>query len=510
MTIGRVKLAPSPVVAGALIPIATALFLAAMAPRFVWEIRLGDRPIALFAIGMAIASIAFLGWALWLVGTIFDRSDPFAMSEVEGRGWASTSLSVNGDCNRKKSRFGARTGPARSGGALWLIFTVGLIARIALIPSTPILEDDFYRYQWDGAVTAAGKNPFVYPPARFVSAPDIDRLLVTVGLEPTPLPKGYEALARAGRATLRRVNNPHIATIYPPLAQLGFAAGHLLTPWHLTGWKIIVLIAEMLTFSLLLGALRAGQLPLAWSALYWWHPLALKEFANSAHMDALLLPFLGGALWMVMAGRTRLMAGLMAGAAAVKFWPLLIVPTLLRRGRAAIVTGAVVGLIALLLVLPQLVSATIDSGLNRYAADWQRNALAFPGLVAVIGLAASDPAPLARVLVAVIVIGWVIWAWRQDRARPLDRIHAASTAILLLMLLGPTGYPWYALWLAPFAVVQPRLPVLVLLAGAPAYYLDFWFQVRASPQDWRWIAPLLSAGPAWLALVAERRWRRAA
>ena len=472
MTASSARFAPGILIGGALLPIATALFLAVMAPRFVWEIRLGDRPILVLAVGMTIASIAFLGWALRLTN--------------------------------------ARTRRAHSGWALGLIFAVGLIARIVLVPSTPILEDDFYRYQWDGAVTAAGKNPFSHPPARFVSAPGIDRLLATLGLAPTPPPKGYEGLALAGRDKVLRVNNPHIATIYPPLAQLGFAAGHLLTPWQLTGWKIVVLVAEMLTFVLLLGALRAGRLPLIWSALYWWHPLALKEFANSAHMDALLLPFLGGALWMVIAGRTRLMALFMAGAAAVKFWPLLIVPTLLRRSRAAIVTGIMVGLLALLLVLPQLISASPDSGLSRYAADWQRNALVFPGLVAAFGLVASDPAALARVLVAAIVLGWVVRAWRRDHAKPLDRVRAASTAILLLILLGPTGYPWYALWLMPFAVVQPRLPVLVLLASAPAYYLDFWFQVRANPADWTWIAPLLSAGPVWIALAAERLWRRPA
>lgn len=441
-----------------------------MAPSFVWNIRLGDRPTLAFAIGMASASIAFLGWALRFASTCTQR--------------------------------------ARSGRMVWLIFAIGLFARLILIPSTPILEDDFYRYQWDGAVTAAGKNPFRYPPARFVSAPDIDRLLAMVGLQATPPPKGYEALARAGRGTLLRVNNPNIATIYPPLAQLGFAAGHLLMPWQLAGWKIIVLVAEMLTFVALLGALRAGRLPLAWSAIYWWHPLALKEFSNSAHMDALLLPFLGGALWMVIAGRTRLMALFMAGAAAVKFWPLLIVPALLRRNRAAIVTGMMIGSLALLLVSPQLVSVSTDSGLIHYAAEWQRNALIFPGIVAALGLVARDPATLARLLVATIVIGWVVESWRRDRALPLDRIRAASTAILLLILLGPTGYPWYTLWLAPFAVVQPRLSVLMLLASAPAYYLDFWFQVRADPADRPWIAPLLSAGPVWLALVAEAVWRR--
>ena len=49
---------------------------------------------------------------------------------------------------------------------LWLglIIAVGLVSRIILIPSQPVLENDYYRYLWDGAVTAHGYNPYVYSP----------------------------------------------------------------------------------------------------------------------------------------------------------------------------------------------------------------------------------------------------------------------------------------------------------------------------------------------------------
>ncbi len=49
---------------------------------------------------------------------------------------------------------------------LWFgaIIGVGLLSRLILIPSQPVLEDDYYRYLWDGAVTAHGYNPYVYSP----------------------------------------------------------------------------------------------------------------------------------------------------------------------------------------------------------------------------------------------------------------------------------------------------------------------------------------------------------
>ena len=35
----------------------------------------------------------------------------------------------------------------------------GLAARAILFASEPVLEDDYQRYLWDGAVTAQGLNP---------------------------------------------------------------------------------------------------------------------------------------------------------------------------------------------------------------------------------------------------------------------------------------------------------------------------------------------------------------
>ena len=48
-------------------------------------------------------------------------------------------------------------------------FAVGLLMRLAMLPSTPILEDDFHRYLWDGAVVARGVNPYAHAPAAALS-----------------------------------------------------------------------------------------------------------------------------------------------------------------------------------------------------------------------------------------------------------------------------------------------------------------------------------------------------
>lgn len=45
--------------------------------------------------------------------------------------------------------------------SIWLLVIPGIILRLIIFPAAPIQEDDFYRYLWDGAVTAEGYNPYV-------------------------------------------------------------------------------------------------------------------------------------------------------------------------------------------------------------------------------------------------------------------------------------------------------------------------------------------------------------
>ncbi len=45
----------------------------------------------------------------------------------------------------------------------WLM-AVAVVIRLWMIGAPPILENDFYRYLWDGAVTANHINPYAYSP----------------------------------------------------------------------------------------------------------------------------------------------------------------------------------------------------------------------------------------------------------------------------------------------------------------------------------------------------------
>ena len=55
----------------------------------------------------------------------------------------------------------ARTACGGRGPLLWA-FVVGLLLRGITFFSEPVLEDDYYRYLWDGGVAAHGINPYRY------------------------------------------------------------------------------------------------------------------------------------------------------------------------------------------------------------------------------------------------------------------------------------------------------------------------------------------------------------
>lgn len=398
----------------------------------------------------------------------------------------------------------------RSATILRALIIIGLAARLALLPSPPLYEDDYVRYLWDGGVTAAGLNPYARTPSSILN--DIHPLFPQ--MPGTVRPASPEAvLGVQSKGVLERVSYPSVTTIYPPLAQLGFAAAHLLSPWSLLAWKVVGLAAEALTLWLLMGGLRAAQRSPGWAMLYWLCPLVIKDFANGAHMDVLLMPTLAGLIWAMVTGRLRTAAVLIGVAAALKFWPLLLVPGLAWRVKkwpqrialAALATGS-----AALLLTPQLLALDpASSGLSAYAESWVRNSLAFPALKAIITALAigGDPALLTRFLVAAIVGGLALrWGVRAANAAPMATIAAWRDTVLALLLLSPTGYSWYATWLVPFLVFTPEAAAMLLVAFVGAYYARF-----ADRTGWgAAIAPWTGFAPAWIAIVVTRLRQRIA
>lgn len=369
--------------------------------------------------------------------------------------------------------YAQRITPTRK--TLFGAIAIGFVMRLAFLPSLPILESDYYRYLWDGGVVANGHNPYTVIPG-------------DVYFEREGVPESLIELGNEAGETLARVNHAEVATIYPPAAQLAFAAAHLAAPWSLLGWRIVLLICECITLVILFRILSALKWPSLLMIAYWWNPLVVKETINSGHMDALLVPFLLAAFYAATRNRTVTSAITLALAAAVKVWPVILAPLLIRyfRNNPKRVAGAAMIGCALLLALyiPVLSARTLgpDSGFAAYADRWEINdALFMPilGTTRAIESATNtglDANTWARVAVAAI-IGIVALAFaRRPAENPGQLANRALWITAVLFMLSPTQFPWYFLWLTPWLALIPRPSFLILTAMLPMYYLRFYYR----------------------------------
>lgn len=415
----------------ALIVLAFAV-LAYLSPRFAWEIPQFQRPTFLF------------------VGVLFAASAAF--------------VALHWDLAGQNER-------------LFLLIGAGAILRLLMLASTPIWEDDFHRYLWDGGAVLAGLNPYAIAPIQ---------ALDPAFLEQHPR---WAALAAQDGELLHRVNYPYLRTIYPGIAQLAFALGHAIGGGDLLGLRIVLLGADIACLGLLLGLLaHLGRSPL-WAGLYWLNPIIAKEFINSAHIDALLGPLLLAAVWAALRRRPLRVGAAIGLAAGVKLWPILLWPLLARyaaRGRVApaLASAMIAGTILALSLAPLLLGGLDDqAGLAAFADGWVRNSAWHPvfftavedALRATGALQAIDPNRLARALLGLAgilaALAAPLGSKEMARERLLFRAYALSAGILLL---SPTQFPWYWATSLPLAVlIQARWWAGALALAMPAYYLRF-------------------------------------
>jgi hypothetical protein len=380
------------------------------------------------------------------------------------------------------------------------ICVAGVAARLVLFASEPMLEDDYQRYLWDGAVTAAGADPYAVPPqAARALAPD-----TTLG-----------ALAREAGPVARRINHPELTTLYPPVAQAAFALAHLLRPFSLAAWRVLLLACDLATLALILALLReAGRSPL-WSALYWWNPLVLKELINSAHMDAVVMPLV--LLGLLLAARRRQVAGglSLVVAAGAKIWPLLLLPLVLRPlgaapARLALAVALCAGLLSVLLAPILQSGLDASSGLAAYAAHWQTNSALFPAvqgavsaLLAPLDLTQASTGLAARAVIAATLGGVAVALSLKPTGDADALLGRASLLVGTLVLLSPAQFPWYAAWFAPFLAFRPWAGFLILTATAPLYYMSFYLTAAGEPELFGRTVVWLIWLPVWTALAIE-------
>ncbi|MBL7649419.1 MAG: DUF2029 domain-containing protein [Candidatus Hydrogenedentes bacterium] len=395
----------------------------------------------------------------------------------------------------------------------WGIFIIGVAMRLVMAIAQPILEDDFYRYLWDGAVTAHGHHPYTIRPA--------DARAGGEGVSPELL-----ALAQESGVVLQRVNHPELGTIYPPVTQAVFGLAHVLAPWSRAGLLTLYYAADCVAFALLLALLRRlGRNP-ALVLVYWWNPLCVKEIYNSLHMDILLAPCLLLFLLMFLRRRPVIASCALAVATAVKLWPfLLLAPmlvTLRKSPRALVISLCACLLLSALLLAPMAGTRMLGnaSGLAAYSARWEMNDalfMVFPWSIRHIAtiaghtLSAGEAHRAGKLIAGLVLLAATVLICRRavnqdsSHAEPEHRMAAAVLWITAaLFLLSPTQFPWYFIWFAPLLSLIPSRGLMLLTLTLPLYYLKFYLDARGQVQLFHHGVVWLEYVPVWLLLLWDR------
>ncbi|MBI4511624.1 MAG: DUF2029 domain-containing protein, partial [Deltaproteobacteria bacterium] len=347
----------------------------------------------------------------------------------------------------------------------WL-FAVSLAARTTLLVSPPVLEDDLYRYLWDGAVLRAGESPYRFSPQEVM-----DRRLG----RPVPQGMGDEELASLERLaalsrtlqlepTFLRINYPSVPTIYPPISQGVFALASFLALGSVRAWKLVVVGIDLAVIGLTWALLGFTGQPRKWILLYAWSPLVLLSFAGSAHVDILAVALLLIAVLLALRHQPTWAGAALGMATAAKIFPLLAWPALRRRlgiKGTLVAIATVVGS-----TLPFLGKGRVFDGLFAYASTWTVNSAGF----ALVSFAL--PESLARATCGLLALAVTFHAARLTHA-PADVVRAATAALAALVLLSPAVNPWYVAWLVPFLAVTRSPMLLALTVTVLSYHAHF-------------------------------------
>lgn len=379
---------------------------------------------------------------------------------------------------------------------------LGAIAlRLLLLPLPPTLSDDLLRYVWDGRVAVSGQNPYAL-------APDAEELKDLR----TP---AWEAM-------------PHkdVATVYPPVALALFSIASL-TPKPMYGLKLILVLLEVVGCWLLIRLADRRGIPRHRVAWYAWNPLVALEVAGMGHVDAAgVLAVVAAVSCLTGAGRRMAGAALWTGLGVmIKLVPIVAVPLWARLTRNP---WRFVGVLALVLMIGFLPlvwwTGGVPPGLVEYAVSWEFNGPIYEPLWRMLDrLRAPDaaawvldrlkdatgqhdfwnrfypyryPQLLAKLLLAAALLWWVARTRRDS-----DPIAGTGRLMGGVLLCSATLYPWYLLWILPWAALSQQRAWLALSAFIQLSYLPQMLGTEHFPwyfaMIWVPFAILLMRNPRW-------------
>ena len=329
-----------------------------------------------------------------------------------------------------------------NGGLRVLILGLAILMRLPSFYATPIYEDDYFRFLWDGWNFLTTGTPYNGAPELFFDEP------------------GYsEPLQRI----LYNVNYPEVPTIYAPICQVFFALAAALAPLKLWSLRLVLMVMEFLVIISFSRSVTLRQL-----ILLAWCPLLVFESMFQVHPDFLAASFL--CLAFIMRRReSHALTGLFcAFALGIKITVLPALTFLLWPLRRQ---GILVFLATcLIMYLPfRLQGSRADfDGLLVFAREWEFNASLY-------SLGASY---FPRMWVKGAMLGifttafftfWFLWQRKDSNENETARVLVAVYGVFFLV--SPVVNSWYLLLILPFVSLNAQAWSVAALGGVSLSYI---------------------------------------
>ena len=349
--------------------------------------------------------------------------------------------------------------------SLKLILVFGVAFRLVLFPTPLILENDLYRYLWEGKVAAAGISPYAHAPREALCDP----CETDVGLRLS----GLRSESSQSEAVFGRIGRKDVPAVSPPVSMGFFSLVAAIRPDSELAMKGLIFGFDVATMILLAVILKAMNRPPGAVLIYAWSPLVIKEFANSGHLDAIGIFFLMLAFWFwIRRSRFGVIAG-WTGSILSKYFAVVLAPIFWRRIG---VTGLIAaGIVSVLSFVPFLLMDTggmagisnTFSGFVTFGREWKFNAGLFRIIEFVVGT------PTAKFIVTAVILGLMALLARNRFDSPRRAAQAVLILLFASLALSPIVNPWYVTWIVPFLCLTISPAMLALTALVNVSYTGF-------------------------------------
>ncbi|HET6243160.1 MAG: hypothetical protein H0V01_07750 [Bacteroidetes bacterium] len=330
---------------------------------------------------------------------------------------------------------------------------VAILFRLSLLFMMPNLSDDYFRFVWDGRLSAHGINPFIVMPSDFINSPEA----TATGLD-------YKLFSS--------MNSQGYYTIYPPVLQFVFFVSAKLFSSNILGSVIVmrtfIIAAEIGSIFLLSSILKKWNLPSKNTLFYALNPLVIMELTGNLHFEALMILFLLLAVFLLMKEQRTLSAIAFSLAICSKLLPVMLLPLLLKRIglRKSMRFYFICGITTVLLFVPFIDKefiGNIFSSIGLYFHSFEFNASIFY-IVRWAGFETLgyDVIRKAGAILSLIAMAGIFSVAVFQKGKDISSLFNAMLFCLTIYFAFATiVHPWYISTLVAFSVFTSwRFPLV--------------------------------------------------